>query len=169
MKKYLLNITVNGRQEDLEIPAHRTLLEVLREDLGLTGTKEGCGEGVCGACTVLVDGKPVRSCLTLALEVEGRNITTIEGISKDGQLDPLQEAFVSRGAIQCGFCTPGMIMASKALLEENPCPSEDDIKFALAGHFCRCTGYAKILEAVKAASGADVASRDADRKEPAQG
>lgn len=168
MKKYLLNITVNGRQEDLEIPAHRTLLEVLREDLGLTGTKEGCGEGVCGACTVLVDGKPVRSCLTLALEVEGRNITTIEGISKDGQLDPLQEAFVSRGAIQCGFCTPGMIMASKALLEENPCPSEDDIKFALAGHFCRCTGYAKILEAVKAASGADVASRDADRTERAQ-
>jgi len=168
MKKYLLNITVNGRQEDLEIPAHRTLLEVLREDLGLTGTKEGCGEGVCGACTVLVDGKPVRSCLTLALEVEGRNITTIEGISKDGQLDPLQEAFVSRGAIQCGFCTPGMIMASKALLEENPCPSEDDIKFALAGHFCRCTGYAKILEAVKAASGADGSARDADRTERAQ-
>jgi len=168
MKKYLLNITVNGREEDLEIPAHRTLLEVLRDDLGLTGTKEGCGEGVCGACTVLVDGRPVRSCLTLALEVEGRNITTIEGISKDGQLDPLQEAFVSRGAIQCGFCTPGMIMASKALLEENPCPSEDDIKFALAGHFCRCTGYAKILEAVKAASGADGAARDADRTERAQ-
>ncbi|MGC8908572.1 MAG: (2Fe-2S)-binding protein [Desulfomonilaceae bacterium] len=165
MKKYFLNITVNGREEDLEIPAHRTLLEVLREDLGLTGTKEGCGEGVCGACTVLVDGKPARACLTLALEVEGRNITTIEGLSKDGLLDPLQEAFVSRGAVQCGFCTPGMIMASKALLEENPCPSEDDIKYALAGHFCRCTGYAKILDAVKAAAVSESAASDADRGE----
>ncbi|MGB9616562.1 MAG: (2Fe-2S)-binding protein [Desulfomonilaceae bacterium] len=165
MKKYFLNITVNGREEDLEIPAHRTLLEVLREDLGLTGTKEGCGEGVCGACTVLVDGRPARACLTLALEVEGRNITTIEGLSKDGLLDPLQEAFVSRGAVQCGFCTPGMIMASKALLEENPCPSEDDIKYALAGHFCRCTGYAKILDAVKAAAVSESAASDADRGE----
>ncbi len=168
MKKYLLNITVNGREEDLEIPAHRTLLEVLREDLGLTGTKEGCGEGVCGACTVLVDGKPARACLTLALEVEGSDITTIEGLSKDGQLDPLQDAFVHRGAVQCGFCTPGMIMASKALLEENPCPSEEDIKYALAGHFCRCTGYAKILDAVKAASGSDGAKRDAEPAERAQ-
>ncbi len=165
MKKYILNITVNGQEEYAEIAAHTTLLEVLREDLGLTGTKEGCGEGVCGACTVLVDGKPVRSCLTLAMEVEGRNITTIEGLSKGGELDPLQEAFANHGAVQCGFCTPGMIMATKALLEENPCPSEEDIKYALAGHFCRCTGYAKILEAVKAASGSEGAVHDVDRAE----
>lgn len=160
MKKHLLNITVNGQDEELAIKANKTLLEVLREDLGLTGTKEGCSEGVCGACTVLVEGKPVRSCLTLALEVNGRSVTTIEGLCKEGDLDPIQEAFVSHGAVQCGFCTPGMIMASKALLSENPHPSEDDIKYALAGNFCRCTGYAKIVEAVKAAADAGM-PRDA--------
>ncbi len=155
MKKHLLSINVNGRDEDLAIKANTTLLEVLRDHLGLTGTKEGCSEGVCGACTVLVDGKPVRSCLTLALEVHGHSITTIEGVCQEGTLDPIQEAFVSHGAVQCGFCTPGMIMASKALLSNNPDPSEDDIKYALAGHFCRCTGYAKILDAVKAAGAVD--------------
>jgi len=152
MKKYLLNIKVNGREEDLAVTANSTLLEVLREDLGLTGVKEGCSEGVCGACTVLVDGRPVRSCLTLALDVQGQSITTVEGLSNEGSLDPIQEAFATKGAVQCGFCTSGMIIASKALLEQNPCPTEEDIKYALAGHFCRCTGYAKILDAVKAAS-----------------
>ncbi len=152
MKKHFLSFTVNEQQVDLAVSPNSTLLEVLRDDLGLMGVKEGCSEGVCGACTVLMDGAPVRSCLTLALEAEGTAITTIEGIALEGRLHPLQEAFVNLGAVQCGFCTPGAILASKALLDSDPNPTDEDIKVALAGNFCRCTGYAKILQAVKSAA-----------------
>lgn len=152
MKKQLLSMTVNGEEVDLAVTPNSTLLEVLRNDLGLTGVKEGCAEGVCGACTVLMDGAPVRSCLTLALEAEGATVLTIEGVAAGGNLHPIQQAFIDHGAVQCGFCTPGMILASKALLDRTPNPSEDEIKTALAGNFCRCTGYRKILEAVSAAS-----------------
>jgi len=150
MKKHLVRICVNEEEVELAVAPSRTLLELLREDLGLMGVKEGCGEGVCGACTVLMDGRPVRSCLTLAVEAQDTTITTVEGLARDGQLDPLQQSFVEHGAIQCGFCTAGMVIASKALLAENPNPSDDQIKHALSGHFCRCTGYAKIVEAVRA-------------------
>lgn len=153
MKKQLLSMIVNGDEHDLAVAPNATLLDVLRDDLGLTGVKEGCSEGVCGACTVLMDGNPVRSCLTLALEAEGSSIITIEGLSAEGQLHPIQEAFVDQGAVQCGFCTPGMVLSSKALLDSSPHPSDEEIKYALAGNFCRCTGYAKILNAVREAGG----------------
>jgi carbon-monoxide dehydrogenase small subunit len=139
---------VNGDEYTLEVETHRTLLEVIRDDLGLTGTKLGCGGGECGACTVILNGKAVKSCLMLAFDADGKEILTIEGLAREGELHPLQRAFVEHGAIQCGFCTSGMIMASKALLDENPHPSEQHIKDALAGNLCRCTGYVKILEAV---------------------
>ena len=148
MKKQLLNLIVNGEEIDVAVTPQTTLLEVLREELGLTGVKEGCSEGVCGACTVLMDGNPVRSCITLALEADGAEIMTVEGLASDGKLHPLQQAFVDHGAIQCGFCTPGMLLSSKALIDRNPHPNKNEIKTALAGNFCRCTGYTKILEAV---------------------
>jgi len=147
--KQKIELSVNGEVWEVEAAPHRTLLEVLREDLGLTGAKEGCGLGTCGSCTVLIDGAPVLSCLTLALEAQGKNITTIEGLMKDNKPDPLQEAFVNHGALQCGWCTPGAIMSSKALLENNPNPSREEIREALAGNLCRCTGYKKIVEAVE--------------------
>jgi carbon-monoxide dehydrogenase small subunit len=146
--KRQLELKVNGLVYSLEVVPHRTLLEVIRDDLGLTGTKLGCGGGECGACTVILDGKAVKSCLMLALDARGKEVWTIEGLSRGQALHPLQEAFVERGAIQCGFCTSGMIMASKALLDENPRPSEQEVKDALAGNLCRCTGYVKIIEAV---------------------
>ncbi|EFK09389.1 4-hydroxybenzoyl-CoA reductase subunit gamma [delta proteobacterium NaphS2] len=146
--KRRLELTVNDECLDVEIEPHRTLLEVLREELGFTGAKEGCGLGACGACTVLVDGAPVLSCLTLALEVQGKTVTTVEGLVKNGQPDPVQKAFVDHGAIQCGFCTPGSVMSAKALLEKNSNPSGQEIREALAGNLCRCTGYQKIIEAV---------------------
>ncbi len=152
MKKQIVSMVVNGEEIDVAVSPNTTLLEVLRNDLNLTGVKEGCSEGVCGSCTVLMDGNPVRSCITLALEAEGASILTIEGLSSKGKLHPIQEAFIEKGAVQCGFCTPGMILSSKALLDRNPNPSDEDIKTALAGNFCRCTGYAKILEAVRAAA-----------------
>ncbi|MEW6532857.1 MAG: (2Fe-2S)-binding protein [Thermodesulfobacteriota bacterium] len=158
MKKQLLSIRVNGEQMELAVKPNATLMDVLREDLGLTGLKEGCSEGACGACTVLMNNEPIRSCLTLALEANGSEILTIEGLATGGHLHPLQEAFVEKGAVQCGFCTPGMILASKALLDRNPRPDDEEIKTALAGNFCRCTGYAKILEAVRAARDGDVGS-----------
>jgi carbon-monoxide dehydrogenase small subunit len=135
------------------VAPNATLLEVLRDELGLHGVKEGCSEGVCGACTVLMDDKPIRSCITLALEAEGASITTIEGVAQEGKLHPVQEAFVAHGAVQCGFCTPGMILSAKALLDRNAAPTDDEIKTALGGNFCRCTGYTKILDAVRVASG----------------
>ena len=152
MEKNRVILQVNGEAYDLLTYPHRTLLEVLREDLHLTGAKESCGEGACGTCTVLLDGFPVRSCLFLAVEAEGREITTIEGLAAGGRLHPLQEAFVEHHAIQCGFCTPGMILTAKALLDAVPEPTEEEIRRALSGNICRCTGYAKIVDAVKAAS-----------------
>jgi len=142
-------LSVNGTPVEVDVPGMRRLLDVLREDLALTGTKEGCGEGECGSCTVLLDGKPVCSCLVLAAEVGGAEIVTIEGVQPSpDRLDPLQENFMKCGAAQCGFCTPGIIVAAKALLAENPRPTTDEIRFALAGNICRCTGYTKIIEAI---------------------
>lgn len=163
MKKQMLSMTVNGDAVDVAVVPHATLLEVLRLDLGLLGVKEGCSEGVCGACTVLMNGNPIRACLTPALEADGTEILTIEGLASGGKLHPVQEAFVERGAIQCGFCAPGMILSTKALLDRNPRPTDEDIKSALAGNFCRCTGYAKILDAVRAAAEGCSAKEDASR------
>jgi carbon-monoxide dehydrogenase small subunit len=140
---------VNDDSISLEVEAHWTLLRMIRDELGLTGTKEGCGEGDCGACTVLVDGRAVNSCLILAIDVDGKAITTIEGLTRGNELHPLQKAFVEKGAVQCGFCTPGMILTAKALLDLNPLPTEEEIRFAIAGNLCRCTGYAKIVEAIQ--------------------
>jgi carbon-monoxide dehydrogenase small subunit len=155
MKKIPIVLNVNGEQNDIYIFPNRTLLEVLREELQLTGTKEGCGEGVCGSCTVLCNGFPIRSCLTLAAEVQGAEITTVEGLRmEDGQLDLLQQSFIDHGAVQCGFCTPGMLMSAKAFLNRNPNPSEADIRKGISGNICRCTGYTKIVEAI-----ADVAKK----------
>ena len=148
----MIRLRVNGEDCELLIPPSKTLLEVLREDLALTGAKEGCEDGTCGACTVLLDGKPVRSCLVLAVEAEGKEILTIEGLSKGEELHPLQEAFVNYGAVQCGFCTPGMILTAKALLDSNPDPSEEEIREAISGNLCRCTGYVKIVEAIAEAA-----------------
>jgi len=148
MKKTALTLSVNNETYDMVSYPNRTLLEVLRDDLHLTGTKESCGEGVCGSCTVLVNGAPVRSCLTLAVAVQGKEITTIEGLSAGEKLHPVQEAFVNHHAIQCGFCSPGMILTAYALLAENPNPTEKEIRRAISGNVCRCTGYAKIVEAV---------------------
>jgi len=152
MAKQLLSLTVNGEHHELAVDPRDTLLRVIRDHLGLTGTKDGCGEGECGACTVLLDGKPVCSCIILALDVDGREVTTIEGIAEDGNLHPLQEAFVEYGAIQCGFCTPGMILSAKALLDENPSPTDEEIRRAIVGNLCRCTGYTHIVTAIKAAA-----------------
>ena len=152
MDKEKISLKVNGKVYELEVYPHKTLLEVLRNELGLTGAKEGCGEGACGACTIIQDGKPIRSCLALAVEAQGKDILTIEGLAKDGRLHPLQESFIQHGAIQCGFCTSGMILTSKALLEENPQPSERAIREWISGNLCRCTGYAKIIEAIQAAA-----------------
>ncbi len=147
-----LNCVVNGRRITRDIDPDSRLLDVLRETLSLTGTKEGCGEGECGACTVLMDGRAVNSCLVLAPQAEGAEILTIEGLSDGRTLHPIQQAFVETGAVQCGFCTPGFIMATLALLNEVPDPTDEDILSALEGNLCRCTGYAKILEAVKLAA-----------------
>jgi carbon-monoxide dehydrogenase small subunit len=147
-----LRITVNGDAYHLLVDAHRTLLEVIRDEIGLTGTKNGCAQGECGACTVLVDGEPVNSCLMLALEAEAREVVTIEGLGSGDKLHPVQQAFVEAGAIQCGFCTPGMVLTAKALLDRNPDPTREEILEGLKGNLCRCTGYVKIVEAVEAAS-----------------
>ena len=151
MKKKI-RFTLNGKSMTLEVPAHRLLLDLLRDEIGMTGTKEGCGTGDCGACTVFLDGKPVNSCLVLSGELDGAEIVTIEGLKIGPELHPIQTAFVQDGGAQCGYCTPGMLMMSKALLDENPDPSEEDIRFALSGNLCRCTGYAKIIQAVQDAA-----------------
>jgi carbon-monoxide dehydrogenase small subunit len=151
-QKVHLQLVVNGETLEVASSPHKTLLEVLREDLGLTGTKHGCELGECGTCTVLVDGRPILSCLALALDMEGREITTIEGMAEGGQLHPLQETFAELGAAQCGYCTPGFLLTAKALLESNPQPSREEIKEALSGNLCRCTGYLKIYEAVELAA-----------------
>jgi len=147
-----LRLTVNGEPREVLVPVHRSLLEVLREDLDLVGTKHGCELGECGTCTVLVDGAPVLSCLMLPVEVEGRAVTTVEGLAEGGRLHPLQQAFAELGAAQCGYCTPGVLLTAKALLDTTPAPSRQDVKEALAGNLCRCTGYTKILDAVELAA-----------------
>jgi carbon-monoxide dehydrogenase small subunit len=147
-----ISLHVNGETNDMLIPPWRTLLEVLRERLGLTGAKRSCQEGQCGTCTVLVDGKAVNSCLYLAVEAQGKDIQTIEGLATGGNLDQIQKSFVQKGGIQCGFCTPGFVLATKSLLNENPDPSEDDIRTAMVGHLCRCTGYVQIFEAIQDAA-----------------
>jgi carbon-monoxide dehydrogenase small subunit len=147
--KIPISLSVNNEDYDLYVPPNRTLLEILREELELTGTKEGCGEGVCGSCTVLCNGLPIRSCLTLAAEVQGAEITTVEGLRmEEGRLDPLQQAFIAHGSAQCGFCTPGVLMSARALLNQNPRPNEKEIRKAISGNICRCTGYTKIVEAI---------------------
>ena len=151
MKKQI-KVTLNGKNAALEVPAHRLLLDLLRDEIGLTGTKEGCGTGDCGACTVFLNGKPVNSCLVLAGELDGADIVTIEGLKIGPELHPIQRAFIQDGGAQCGYCTPGMLMMSKALLDENPNPTEEEIRFALSGNLCRCTGYAKIIKAVQNAA-----------------
>jgi len=143
-----LNVTVNGEYIECHIIPGTTLQKFLHDQLGLTGTKEGCSSGMCGACTVLLDGKAVKSCIILALQVRGKSVRTIEGLAQGGTLDPIQQAFIENGAIQCGYCTPGMIMSVKALLSENPNPTEQEARHALSGNLCRCTGYHKIVEAV---------------------
>jgi carbon-monoxide dehydrogenase small subunit len=148
----IVRITINGLLREVAVPANRTLLDLLREDLDLTGTKHGCGEGDCGACTVLLDGEPVNACLILAAEAEGREVTTIEGLASGALLHPVQQAFVDAGAVQCGYCTPGMVLVAAALVARNPSPTESDVRHALSGNFCRCTGYQKIVEAVLTAS-----------------
>ena len=147
-----IHFTLNGKQVSREVPNHRLLLDLLRDDIGATGTKEGCGTGDCGACTVLLNGKPVNSCLVLSGELDGTDIVTIEGLKIGPELHPIQQTFLQDGGAQCGYCTPGMLMMSKALLDENLNPSEEDIRFALSGNLCRCTGYAKIIQAVQDAA-----------------
>ena len=146
--KHVIKLHVNGDEHEVLTEIHKTLLEVLREDMGLTGTKRGCDLGTCGACTVLINGRPHLSCLTLAVDVQEKEILTIEGLSQGGKLHPLQKGFVEKGAVQCGFCTPGMILTAKALLDEHPRPSEGEVKRAISGNLCRCTGYVKIVEAI---------------------
>jgi carbon-monoxide dehydrogenase small subunit len=146
-----ITVTVNDTVYELQVRPWATLLDMIRDDLGLTGTKEGCGLGECGACTVIMDGRTVNACLVLAPEADGKEIMTIEGLARGDQFHPLQEAFMEHGGIQCGFCTPGMILSAKALLDENPNPTDEEIRRGMAGNFCRCTGYTKIFESLKAA------------------
>ncbi len=151
--KQMITFNLNGEAVEVEIEPHLTLLQLLRDNLGLAGTKEGCGMGECGACTVLVGGKTVNSCILPALEVDGKSVTTIEGLTdSQGNLHPIQKAFIEYGAVQCGFCSPGMVLSAKALLDENPKPTEDEIRHGIAGNLCRCTGYLQIVQAIKAAS-----------------
>ncbi len=162
MSRYTISLTINGEPRTLATPANRTLLQLLREDLGLTGTKDGCSEGECGACTVIMDGQPVNACLVLAAQADGRQIITIEGLGTREHPHPLQQAFVDDGAVQCGYCIPGIIMSSYALLKANAKPSEEEIRQAIAGNLCRCTGYTKIVTAVKTAAGHMASEQDND-------
>lgn len=150
--KQQIALEINGQVYDLVISHRDLLVDVLRKKIGLTGTKKGCGNGDCGACTVLVDGEPTLSCLTLAITCNGKNITTVEGLAQGGQLHPIQEAFINHGAIQCGYCTPGMLMSAKGLLDQNPKPTLEEIKVAISGNLCRCTGYKRIVEAIQMAA-----------------
>ena len=153
--KKVINVKVNGFDREILVKTNQTLLNALREDMGLTGVKEGCGKGECGACTVIMDGKSILSCMTLAVEADGKEITTIEGLATHGELHPLQKSFAEKGAIQCGFCTPGMIMTAKAFLDKNPHPTREEIKHGINGNICRCTGYVKIIDAIEAVANGD--------------
>ncbi|GAB4255322.1 MAG: (2Fe-2S)-binding protein [Deferrisomatales bacterium] len=160
VKRYLVTLRVNGDEHTLVVKANATLTHVLRDELDLTGTKKGCELGDCGSCTVLLDGKPVDSCMVLAVEADGREVTTIEGVADNGRLDALQQAFINHGAVQCGYCTPGMILSAKALLTRTPHPTEQQVREAIGGNLCRCTGYVHIVEAVLAASQGRTAPED---------
>jgi len=171
MTMHTITLTVNGFKEYLHVPSNMTLLQMLREELALTGTKNGCEAGECGACTVLVDGEPVNSCMMLAVEADGREVITVEGLALEGlrpepvegQLSPLQQALVAHNAVQCGFCTPGVLISAHALLERNPQPTEHEIREALVGNLCRCTGYLRIVQAVQTAAGQATADQVADK------
>ena len=152
MGVHSITVAVNGSKERLDVPSNMTLLQLLREKLAFTGTKNGCSAGECGACTILMNGEPVNSCMVLAVEADGAEIVTVEGLADDGQLTPLQEAFMEHNAVQCGFCTPGVLISAHALLKRNPHPTEDEIKLALVGNLCRCTGYLRIIQAVQTAA-----------------
>lgn len=152
MALHRVRLSVNGELEQVEVFSNMTLLDLLREKLALTGTKNGCAAGECGACTVLMDGEPVNSCLVLAVECDGTEIITVEGLAHDGQLDPIQKAIIEAGGVQCGFCTPGILISARALLDRNPAPTESEIQAALVGNLCRCTGYIRIIEGVKEAA-----------------
>ncbi|SCU79636.1 Glyceraldehyde dehydrogenase small chain [Cupriavidus necator] len=152
MNQVSIEVTVNGEEHQVEVPARRLLSDLLRDDLNLTGTKRGCETGICGACSVLVDGEVVKSCLMLAVQVRGRHVMTVEGLAADGQLHPLQQCFMDNGGLQCGYCTPGFLMASCALLAHNPNPTEDEVRHGLNGNLCRCTGYVGIVESVLSAA-----------------
>jgi len=154
MTIHQITLTINGGYEQVDVPANMTLLQMLRDKLSLTGTKNGCNAGECGACTVLLDGEPINSCMILAVECAGADIVTVEGLAHDGVLDPVQQTIIEHGAVQCGFCTPGILISARGLLDRNPNPSEDEIREALVGNLCRCTGYLRIIDAVK-----DAASR----------
>jgi len=154
MTNHRISLIINGEYEQVDVPSNMTLLQMLREKLAQTGTKNGCMAGECGACTVILDGEPVNSCMVLAVECDGTNVVTVEGLAKDGVLDPVQQAIIDHGGVQCGFCTPGMLISSRALLDRNPNPTEEEIREALVGNLCRCTGYLRIVDAVK-----DAASR----------
>ena len=153
VRSCVVALEINGEQVELEVPARRLLVHFIRDDLGLTGTHIGCDTGNCGACTIHLDGEPVKSCMVLAVQADGGKITTVEGLSADGELTPLQQAFNAHHALQCGYCTPGMLMSASALLARNPRPTEDEVRYALQGNICRCTGYVNIVEAVVAAGG----------------
>lgn len=152
MAFHRITLSVNGETEMVDVPSHMTLMQMLREKLVLTGTKNGCAAGECGACTVMMNGEPVNSCMVLAVECDGAEITTVEGLAQDGQLDPVQKAIIEQGGVQCGFCTPGILISARALLDRNPNPSEYEIRDALVGNLCRCTGYLRIIDAVKEAA-----------------
>ena len=154
MSNHNVKVKINGELEIVDVPSQMTLLQMLREKLAFTGTKNGCTAGECGACTVLMNGEPVNSCLVLAVECDGAEITTVEGLAKDGQLNIVQKTIIESGAVQCGFCTPGMLIMARSLLDRNPNPSEKEIREALAGNLCRCTGYARIIHSVQAAAAA---------------
>ncbi|MEJ5314766.1 (2Fe-2S)-binding protein [Anaerolinea sp.] len=155
MGYHRITLTVNGVMELVDVPSNMTLLQMLREKLGLTGTKNGCASGECGACTVMLNGEPVNSCMVLAVECDGADVVTVEGLAKNGQLDPLQEAIIETGGVQCGFCTPGILISSRALLNRKPKPTEFEIREAISGNLCRCTGYNRIVEAVKKVAGTE--------------
>jgi carbon-monoxide dehydrogenase small subunit len=152
MAFHKINVMINNVSEQVTVPSNMTLMQMLRESLALTGTKNGCSAGECGACTVLLNGEPVNSCMVLAVECDGAKIVSVEGLSRDAQLDPIQEAIIQSGGVQCGFCTPGILISARALLDRNPNPSEDEIQEALVGNLCRCTGYVRIIESVKKAA-----------------
>jgi len=156
MAFHKINVAINNEWEQVVVPSNMTLMQMLRESLALTGTKNGCSAGECGACTVLLNGEPVNSCMVLAVECDGAKIVTVEGLAGDKQLDPVQEAIIQAGGVQCGFCIPGILISSRALLDRNPNPSEDEIREAMVGNLCRCTGYVRIIESVKTAAKAQL-------------